>query len=151
MHALWEVNEGNGSYYFFPSLLSPLVSEATILPHYLVPLHLCPLIACGTLFYLFFAGHSVQFGFRQNLKYNCSTMFQRWEVAKKMAKVLIVYDSRSGNTKKMAHAIAKGAKNKNAKVTLIPYSPYLFSETHSFCEKCRKKCSQQCEFGKSSA
>jgi len=37
MHALREANEGNGSYYFFPSLLSPLVSEATILPHYKIP------------------------------------------------------------------------------------------------------------------
>ena len=35
-----------------------------------------------------------------------------------MAKVLIVYDSRSGNTKKMAHAIAEGAKNKNADVNV---------------------------------
>ena len=35
-----------------------------------------------------------------------------------MAKVLIVYDSRSGNTKKMAHAIAESAKKKNANVNV---------------------------------
>ena len=33
-----------------------------------------------------------------------------------MAKVLIVYDSHSGNTQKMAHAIAEGVKEKKVKV-----------------------------------
>jgi len=34
---LREANEGDGSFSFFPSLLSPLVSEATILPHHKIP------------------------------------------------------------------------------------------------------------------
>ena len=48
------------------------------------------------------------------LLHNVSTV----RSGQKMAKVLIVYDSRSGNTKKMAHAIAKGAKKKNADVNV---------------------------------
>ena len=55
MHGIWKLNEGNGSYSFFPSLLSPLVSETTILPHYLVPVQNSVLMACGTLFYSLFS------------------------------------------------------------------------------------------------
>ena len=51
MHGLSKLDEGNGSYSFFPSLLSPLVSETTIFPHYLIPVPSLALIACGTLFY----------------------------------------------------------------------------------------------------
>ncbi len=35
-----------------------------------------------------------------------------------MARVLVIYHSRSGNTRKMAEAVAEGAKNAGAEVTL---------------------------------
>jgi len=35
-----------------------------------------------------------------------------------MAKILVIYYSRSGNTRKMAEAVAEGAKNAGAEVTL---------------------------------
>jgi NAD(P)H dehydrogenase (quinone) len=56
------------------------------------------------------------FWFEQNLKYGCSTLFEAKRAESDMAKVLIVYDSRSGNTEKMAHSIAGGVGEKKVEV-----------------------------------
>jgi NAD(P)H dehydrogenase (quinone) len=54
--------------------------------------------------------------FEQNLKYRRFTLFEAIRAESDMAKVLVVYDSRSGNTEKMAHAIAEGVKEKKVGV-----------------------------------
>jgi len=56
------------------------------------------------------------FWFEKNLKYCCFTLSETIRAESDMAKVLVVYDSHSGNTEKMAHAIAEGVKQKNIKV-----------------------------------
>ena len=41
---------------------------------------------------------------------------------KNMAKILIVYHSQTGNTQKMAHAVAEGARRKKSSANLLLFS-----------------------------
>jgi NAD(P)H dehydrogenase (quinone) len=45
-----------------------------------------------------------------------------------MLKVLVVYDSKTGNTKKMALAVAEGAKVSDVEVAIIMGSPTYFGQ-----------------------